>query len=313
MKNCYKNIFRHQWFSVILITGILVGCSSGKDEKDSQKSDTEEEIMESVPVEEQLLEDFRKSKMIFYSLPSPLETAMLIKRSGAGFDPDILNPLENKSNYNTNLKMALNLGIYSADMSYASLFDQTQTTIEYMGNARELAEELGIMGAIDEATIQKLEENMNNREVVMDIISETFMNSNAYLSENNRPAISMMVLAGGWLEGLYLASSLTNGDVENNKELVDRILYQKLSLVTLLNMMENYSEHPDVAQLIDQFEELESVFDRVTLVSTSDVEFETDTAEQITTIKADSEIRISPEDFQLLCSQIEKLRSDFIS
>ncbi|MFW5753925.1 MAG: hypothetical protein ACOCV9_03910, partial [Marinilabiliaceae bacterium] len=223
------------------------------------------------------------------------------------------NPLENRSRYNTNLKMALNLGVYSADMSYASLFDQTQTTIEYMGNARELAEELGIMGAIDEATIQKLEENMNNREVVMDILSETFMNSNAYLSENNRAAISMMVLAGGWLEGLYLASSLTNGDLENNQELVDRILYQKLSLVTLLNMMENYSDHPDVAKLIDQFKELEAVFDRVTLVSTSDLEFETDTTKQVTTVKADSEIRISPEDFQLLCSKIEELRSDFIS
>ena len=313
MHYCYKNVFWHQWLSIILMAGILVGCKSGSDQKDSRESEAEEEIIQSVPVEERLVDEFQKSKMIFYSLPSPLETAMLIKRSGAGFDPDILNPLENRSRYNTNFKMALNLGIYSADMSYASLFDQTQTTIEYMGKARELAEELGIMGAIDEATIQKLEENMNNREVVMDIISETFMNSNAYLSENNRAAISMMVLAGGWLEGLYLASSLTNGELENNKELVDRILYQKLSLVTLLNMMKSYSDHPDVAKLIDQFKELEAVFDRVTLVSTSDVSFETDTTEQITTVKADSEIQISPEDFQLLCSQIKELRSDFIS
>ncbi|MFW6202716.1 MAG: hypothetical protein ACOC30_00295, partial [Marinilabilia sp.] len=163
-----------------------MGCKSGSEQKDSQESETEEEIEESVPVEERLIEDFQKSKMIFYSLPSPLETAMLIKRTGAGFDPDILNPLENRSRYNTNFKMALNLGIYSADMSYASLFDQTQITIEYMGNARELADELGIMEAVDEETIQELEENMNNREVVMNIISETFMNSNAYLSENNR-------------------------------------------------------------------------------------------------------------------------------
>jgi len=313
MKYCNNNIFWDQWLTILLIAGILAGCRSGNDQKDSQESETEKEIMESVPVEEQLAENFRKSKLIFYSLPSPIETAMLIKRAGAGFDSEILNPLENRSRYNTNFKMALNLGIYSADMSYASLFDQTQITIEYMGNARELAQELGIMGAIDEATIQKLEENMNNQEVVLDIISKTFMNSNTYLSENNRAAISMMVLAGGWLEGLYLATSFTNGDVENNKELVDRILYQKLSLVTLLNMMESYREHPGVATLMDQFKKLESVFDQVTLVSTSDVELKTDTAEKITTVKANSEIQISPEDFQLLCSQIKELRSDFVS
>jgi hypothetical protein len=238
---------------------------------------------------------------------------MLIKRAGANFDPEILNPLENRSRYNTNLKMALNLGVYSADMSYASLFDQTQTTIEYMGNARELADELGIMGAIDEATIKKLEENMNNRDVVMDIISETFMNSNAYLSENNRPAISVMVLAGGWIEGLYLAASLTDGSVENNEKLVERILYQKLSLVTLLNMMEGYRDHPDVEKLINQFKKLEEVFDRVTLVTTSNLETDTDTSDQITTIKADGEIRVSPEDFEVLCERIEELRNDFIS
>ncbi|MFO8001967.1 MAG: hypothetical protein R6U46_12035 [Marinilabilia sp.] len=312
MKYFYKKFSCHFLMLLFMMAGFLSACSSGSEKKDSEE-ESEEEIMESVPVEEQLVDDFNKSKLIFYSLPSPLETAMLIKRAGATFESDILNPLDNISRYNTNREMALNLGIYSADMSYASLFDQTQTTIEYMGNAQKLADELGIMGAIDEETIKSLEENMNNREVVMDIISETFMNSNAYLSENNRAAISVMVLAGGWLEGLYLATSLTNGEVEANKKLVDRILYQKLSLVTLLNMMENYRDNPDIEELITDFKELESIFERITLVTTSDVETEIDTSERMTTIRANSEIDISVEDFTTLCAKIEELRSDFIS
>lgn len=312
MKYFYKKFSCHFLMLLFMMAGFLSACSSGSEKKDSEE-ESEEEIMESVPVEEQLVDDFNKSKLIFYSLPSPLETAMLIKRAGATFESDILNPLDNISRYNTNREMALNLGIYSADMSYASLFDQTQTTIEYMGNAQKLADELGIMGAIDEETIKSLEENMNNREVVMDIISETFMNSNAYLSENNRAAISVMVLAGGWLEGLYLATSLTNGEVEANKKLVDRILYQKLSLVTLLNMMENYRDNPDIEELITDFKELESIFERITLVTTSDVETEIDTSERMTTIRANSEIDISVEDFKTLCAKIEELRSDFIS
>ncbi|MDN5290464.1 MAG: hypothetical protein PWQ06_703 [Anaerophaga sp.] len=296
---------------LFLSAALFFSCRSDGEKKDSE--DSEEKIIQSVPVNEQLVEDFNKSKLIFYSLPSPIETAMLIKKAGATFDANILNSTDNLPKYNTNYKMALNLGIYSADLSYASLFDQSQITVEYMGAARKLAEELGVMQAVDENTIKKLEENMNNREVVMDIISETYMNANAYLSENNRAAISVMVLAGGWIEGLYLASSLTKGSLSNNKELVDRILYQKLSLVTLLNMLKTYSENSDVARLINKFEELEAIFDKVTIINTSAVETETDTASRTTTIRAKSEIEIAPDDYVLLCKKIEKLRSDFVS
>jgi hypothetical protein len=298
-------------FPVVMFFVFLSSCNAGRGKKNGGK--TEKDIIESVRVNEQLVDDFNKSKLIFYSLPSPLETAMLIKRSGASFDPGILNPVENISRYNTNFKMALNLGIYSADLSYASLFDQSQTTIEYMGNARKLADGLGILGAIDEATIKKLEENMNNRDAVMDIISETYMNSSAYLSENNRAAISVIVLAGGWVEGLYLATKLTKGNIHNNKKLVNRILYQKLSLITLLNMMETYKEDADIARLINHFNDLESVFDRVTIVNTSDVESHTDTLKKMTVIEAKGEIEIVQEDFVTLCKKINELRSDFIS
>ncbi|PWD98719.1 hypothetical protein DDZ16_14510 [Marinilabilia rubra] len=295
---------------VLLLLGFVISCNMGSQKKDSGES--EEEIIESVPMNDQLVDDFNKSKLIFYSLPSPLETAMLIKKAGATFDPDILNPIGNISRYNTNSKMALNLGIYSADLSYASLFDQSQITIEYMGNARKLADKLGILGAVDEETIKKLEQNMNNREVVMDIISEAYMNSNAYLSENNRAAVSVMVLTGGWIEGLYLATSLTKGDLQNNKKLVERILYQKLSLVTLLNMMETYRDNAEVAKLINELKGLESVFEKVTIVNTSDVEARTDTNNKVTVIKANSEIEISPSDYISLCEKVEELRSDFI-
>ena len=300
---------------MLLVSGFLTfsftSCNFGGEKKEGDVS--EEEIIESVPLDDQLIEDFNKSKLILYSLPSPLETAMLIKRSGADFDPGILNPVENISRYNTNYKMALNLGIYSADLSYSSLFEQAQVTIEYMGNARKLADNLGIMGAIDEETIKKLEVNMNNRDIVMDIISETYMNSNAYLSEQNRAAISVMVLTGGWIEGLYLATELTGGSLKNNEQLVERILYQKLSLMTLMNMMDTYRENPDIQNLMGSLKKLESIFDRVTIVNTSDVEAITDTAQRMTTINARSEIEISPDDFKKLCELVAELRNGFIS
>ena len=279
----------------------------------SQKKEKSVEAAAGQKVNEKAMEDFNKSKLIFYSLPSPLETAMLIKRAGATYDEDLLNPLNNIDKYNTNIKKALNLGIYSADLSYTSLFDQTQSTVKYMANAKKLADGLGILNAIDDNTIKKLENNMNNREVVLDIISETFMNSNAYLSEENRPVMAVSVLVGGWVEGLYIATKLTKGSLVNNKKLIERIVYQKLSLYTVLNLLEQYKSNNDAGYLQSKMEELKVIFDQVKIINTSKVETTTDVKNKVTTIKADSEIDISQEVFDKLMKKVDEIRTEFIS
>jgi hypothetical protein len=300
--------------ALILAFGFIVAlnysCTCQQQKK--QKS-LEQDIIGSVTIDEQLLEDFNKSKLIFYSLPSPLETAMLIKRAGAAYDPDLLNSLANISRYNTNLKMALNLGIYSADMSYSSLFDQTQSTLNYMGNARQLANKLGIMEAIDEATIRRLEENMNNRDLVLDIISEAFMNSNAYLTEQDRPAIAAMVLVGGWMEGLYIATRLTNGSMDTNPRLLDRIVYQKLSLHTVLNLLEPHSSNPDISYLIDRMSELKVIYDEIKIVTTSNVEAETHPEKKMTIIRSEAETFMTEDVFKRLCDKVLEIRNEFVS
>lgn len=302
-----------KFISILFLAAcILSSCQSSDKKKSSSEQD---ELIESSQkqIDPKMMEDFNKSKLIFYSLPSPLETAMLIKRSGARYDEEILNPTGNVTNYDTNLKMALNLGVYSADLSYTSLFDQTQSAIQYMGCAKKMAEGLSIIDAIDENTLKKLEDNMNNRDAVLDIISETFMTSNAYLKENDRPAISVMVLVGGWVEGLYLASALTNGSMENNKRLLDKIVYQKLSLITVMNLLESYPENDDIKYLHKKMNELKGIFEQVKIVNTSKVESETDKENRVTTIKADSETHISKEVFETLIKKVKEIRTEFIS
>ena len=296
---------------VFSISILLVSCVNGAKKgegSDGTKNDS------SMVVDEKLMDDFTKSKLIFYSLPSPLETAMLIKRAGVSFNEDILNPVDNVSRYTTNKQMALNLGIYSADLSYTSLFDQTNSSIKYLSNAKKLADGLGIMDAIDDEAIKRLEENMNNRDVVMDIISESFMNSNAYLNENDRPALAVMVLVGGWVEGLYLATSLTNGSMDSNHRLIEKIIYQKLSLYTVLNLLESYKEESsDIKDLYSRINELKVIFDQVKIVNTSNVEAETDAEQRVTTIKAESETFMSKDVFDKLCQKVNEIRSEFVS
>ena len=206
------------------------GCRGGKKaEQEVIRVDMEDKTA--------ILEDIEKAERVFQALPSPLESAMLIKSSGAGFDQKLLNPVSNANNYVTSKSMALNLGIYTCDLSYASLYEQTQLLIDYMEAAKKMADGLGILRAIEQKNIDELEQNINNSEVIMKIVSETFLNSNSYLEENDQPATASMVLLGGWIEGLYLSTKLVNMNNFDGNKLVSRIIDQKLSIDILLNLL----------------------------------------------------------------------------
>jgi hypothetical protein len=290
---------------VLLFAGLLTGCKSGG------KKAVNEEVTIAFPKDTAAFENIKKAEKIFNALPSPLESAMLIKSTGAKFDKTLLNPVTNASSYVTNKSMALNLGIYTCDLSFASLYEQTQLIIDYMNAAKKMADGLGILKAIDQPTIDKLEENINNSQVIMDIVSETFMNSNSYLEENGQPAMATIVLLGGWFEGLYISTQLIDMKDFNGNKLVGRIIDQKLSIDILLNLLQNSKGDTSVDELIIQVKKLSMIFDKIS-ISTSKVRPEYDTKSNTTVLKSEVKTNMTPEVFKELASTVAEIRSTFI-
>jgi hypothetical protein len=297
-----------QVLSLGMIFTMLAGCSSQGGTKK-----TDEVTVDQSEIDTKAVKDLGQVKNIFYSLPSPLETAMLIKTAGAKYNEELLNPIRNVDNYNTSKSMALNLGIYTTDLSFASLFDQTQTAIKYMGNAKKLADKMGILDAIDNNTIARLEENVNNRDVIMDIISETFMSSSAYLNEANRKSQAAIVLVGGWVEGLYIATQLVgNAPIKDNK-LVQRIVDQKYSLDIVMHLLDSdeVKDNADVTSVKNEMVDLKKIFDKIT-ITTSKIEPVYDKDTKVTTLKSKSVIEITPDTFKELTNKVKATRSNFI-
>ncbi len=297
----------------IFLVFIVGGCASDKSKKNKKSANSELSEDFNTDLDDDLVEKINTAKRIFYSLPSPLETAMLIKTAGASYDEALLNPVSNADKYNTNLKMALNLGIYSTDLSFASLFDQTQATLNYINAAKKMADGLEILDAIDEQTISRLEENINNRDVIIDIISETLLNSSSFLEDRGLQATSAVILVGGWVEGLYIATNLVapNADLNHNK-LVERIVDQKLSLNIVTNLLENNRESVEVQKVQKDIETLKVIFERIK-IEQSEITAVEDPKTNVTTLKSESKITITREIFNDLKKQIAIVRTRYIS
>lgn len=291
---------------IIILSALFLASCGGS----GGKKNTKEVSVDSSELEKDIFKDISNAKQIFYSLPSPLESAILIKSAGASFNEKLLNPLTNANKYTNNKAMALNLGVYITDLSYASLFDQAQITIKYMEVSRKMADGLGITEAIDQNTINRLEENINNRDVILDIISESFMSSTAFLKENDRQPLATISLVGGWVEGLYLSTQLVgDGPIEGNK-VVSRIVDQKLSLDMVVKLLENNKENKDIQEVSALINDLKKSYDKI-IIKSSKIQTTVDEKTKETTLKSTSSSNINQELFTELKQAVKTIRTNF--
>ena len=304
-----RNFFLLFFFLLFIVSA----CTS---DRGSERSGSSKDALSEgfdAKLDEGLVDKINTAKRIFYSLPSPLETAIIIKNAGATYDPSLLNPVSNTSKYNTNLEMALNLGVYSTNLSYASLFDQTQATLDYINAAKRMADGLSILDAIDEATLRRLEENINNRDVIIDIISETLLNSSSFLEDKGLQATAAIILVGGWIEGLHIATNLVKPDaVLKTDKLVERIVDQKLSLDIVFNLLDNNKDDIDVQAIMPDVMDLIGIYDKIT-IDQSAITVVEDPNSNVTILKSDSSIKITPAVFKELTEKVKEIRTRYIS
>ena len=250
------------------------------------------------------------AKNIFYSIPSPIETAQLLKAAGATYNKDYLNPLENISKYVTSNGKALNLGVYGTDLSFTSIFDKSQESMFYLKCTNTLATGLGINGAFGESTVSRVQANMDNKDSILHIISDAYWASDAYLKNNDRPNTSDLIIAGGWIEGLYIATRIAL--VSNNPEITERIAEQKSSLHNLIGLLQNSSTpDADITNLTTQLSDLFTNFAALPTTETK-ATVSTDKNNQVTTIDNKSKTSITPDQLKAISAKVEILRNNII-
>jgi hypothetical protein len=231
--------------ALTLITSVvLLLTSCNMKRKSSGDGPQDGAVLEKTTVEEKVRE-------FVYPLPTAFEVTEMLNRIGAAYILTLSNPVSNVERYLTEKSKALNLGIYSADLSYASTYNQKQSVIDYMDVSKKLIDALNISGAISQDVIEQVEANQDNKDELVNIITNTFYDTYEYLNQANRGSVSLLVLAGTWVEGLYIVTHITE-NVYYNKEMVTIIMKQKASLDTLMELMQVAKDDPAVAETISE-------------------------------------------------------------
>jgi hypothetical protein len=244
-----------------------------------------------------------------FSIPSPIQMAVLIKNSGANYTKEILNAPSNSSKYTNNFAKALNLGIYGADLGYVTMYDQAQDAIGYINSAKKLATELNISNAFDNSTIERFTKNSGNKDSMLVLTSVAYRTIDSYLKTNERNDISGLVLAGGWIEGLYFATNVYK--VKQNDEVKRRIAEQKSSLQSLIKLLTQFYSQPEYTEFVDSLNDLSTVFDGVNFKYIYEKPT-TDADKKLTVINSKSEVSITPEQIESISKKISDIRAKIV-
>jgi hypothetical protein len=287
-----------------LVCGLITSCSDTNEDpaldgNDSSTIDVNQDVV--------------SAENVFVYVPSPIETAGLLKDAGAKYNADILNLPQNVSRYSTTAAQALNLGVYGTDLAFAGIFDQHAETMLYMDCTSKLADALHVSAAFNEDRSRRLEANMNNRDSVLSIITDTYWDCDALLHENHQPQASALMIAGGWIEGLYLACKVA--EETNSNEIRIRIAEQRSSLDKLIVLLDK-QHHADVEPVAADLKKLKVLYDALPKASAKSPATTTDPTTGVTTIGDDTSIptlSLNSLEFNNILNQVSSIRNSIIN
>jgi hypothetical protein len=205
------------------------------------------------------------------NIPSPTEIPYTLQATGADFNEGLLNSRTKVDQYaSRNDKAALNLGVYAADIGYLASYDKTQEAIDYLNAAKTLSENLGVIGAFDVELLQKFEANISNKDSLSRLLDSTIKKTRDFLQDDNRNKLSALVIAGSFIEGLYISTGLIKSypkdllpDDKRNQVLTPLmrvILQQKKSVSELSSMLSALEQTEPITTLTTDLKQLEGAY-----------------------------------------------------
>ena len=297
-----SSYFQYKHIVFILVLLSVCCCKSEKQQKPDEKDITKEKIDTSAVL--------LKYNETLFILPSPHQITHKIENNNVEFNKDLLNPVESYKKYNTNFKQALNIGVYGSDLGYMNAYEQGTDGISYLSVIKKLSEDLGIRGAIDGHKFQKIEENMKNQDSLIYYMSCAYQSIDSYLKQNNRKEIGALIIAGGWIESVYL---LSKAAVESNSnQLINRLGEQKQPLNNLIELLSSYYyDSEKYTELIDLLVDLAYEYDGI-ISNYYYNEPQVFPDKHLTIIQSETNVVISEYHLRTISNKIEKIRNKII-
>jgi len=208
------------------------------------------------------MEDLFDSPEFDYQLPSPLQVASIFKNSGLAYNTGATSNTANASNYTNEVKQMLNFGVYSADMAYCVLNEQSNEARKYLQVITDLAERIGMEAVFENKDLMdRFDKNIGDKDSIEILMLDIHERTEIYMDDNDMQHQQAIHFAGAWTEGMYLGVY----DFEHNSDKTDVGAKISEQISILQNIIKGLSDPKnagmDLAWLITDMKKIQETFD----------------------------------------------------
>ena len=250
---------------LFLLVVLAIGFSSCNSCKENKKLSKEFDIPDSLKEDNPIPISSAVIDNMIGNIASPIETAAVIKGLNIGFNKDLIAKTDYADNFNTNFHKALGLGMYGCDLGYLNMYGKTSLVIDYISTIRNLADGIQVGQFFDFSTLKRLATNNENIDSLVLISQQSMTRIDTYLRENNRSNLSIVIVAGVWIEGLYITSMVSQES--GHKRMREAVGEQKEIINLLMPLLNHYKKDPNMAKLIKDFEGIKVLYHEVKITS----------------------------------------------
>lgn len=224
----------------------------------SCKNRGESKKQKEIPAQEQQAIEENIEKNV-YPLPTSAEVIKKLGDLDLGYIIGLSNPPANAKNYVSAYGRAVNMGIYGADLSYATLYNVQQDVIDNLTAMRTLVNDLNLSRIYDESLYEQIKSQFDNRDTLVKILTKAYTKTYSYMVDGNQANLAMLMVGGAWVEGVYLTASVSEtGNHVTGFESI--MLEQKKSFELYEELVKPYADDELVAKFLTDIKPIKDVY-----------------------------------------------------
>ncbi|MEZ4789313.1 MAG: hypothetical protein R2811_04775 [Flavobacteriales bacterium] len=278
----------------------LAACGGSDHQSDQPKTDTL--AVDTTPKETELLNVGGR----IFSIPSPVQTALAMRKAGLKYQKELTAPLENAEAAVNKTAQSTLLGILGADLAYATVHKDGQRAMATMQAIEKVGNKLELTNSFDRALLDRFKSNLGSEDSLLQFSGVAFRAADKYLKQNQRHDVSALVLAGGWIESLYL--TVSDPAAAGDQTIVNRIGEQKNALNALVELVQASDADGGAEKVVVGLKELQFLFDKVTSTYTYH-EPVTDAGKKTTFINSTSSVTIAADQLKAIVAKVTDIRN----
>lgn len=241
-----------------------------------------------------------------FAVPSPVETALLTRKLNLAYRKDLPLPATAAEGLTTKGERALYMGMCGADLAYVVIHNDGQRALTILRSVQSVSAALELSNAFDLQLLDRFKRSLNNEDSLLRMSGLAYRAADQYLKQSERHDVSALVLAGGWLEGMYL--TLAGGGERPAAELVSRVGEQKRTLDNIIALLESTDTEKAQGALVASLKDLATAFQGVTATYQYQ-EPTVDAAKKTTYINSNSTVTVPPEVLRTITEKVTALRT----